>query len=303
MGRKPNFSDAEKIRLIEAYDARKGLLVGKFSSNVSSRRKHDAWLEITDNVNSRNPHVVREMTELQKKWQNLTSAMKDEYREYKKALGKTGGGPPPKEPSIISQKVAAVIGEDDPSVYGIDGGFDSGAPKPKIATSVNTVPRLNITHSVATNDSSFSENEEENQTESFLQEPKMRTQKRKASSSLGCASAALASTSTKFQRLVQPSPVRSSLPNPCPPLPKNTEKDKTLKNLGNTDEMVVLQKELLASEKERCALEMDKLKLEKEKLVLEIKLLKMKTSKMEKEMENASVNSFQANDENIFTQL
>ena len=66
MGRKPNFSDAEKVRLIEAYEARKTVLVGKFCSNVSSRRKHDAWLEIKNEINSRNPHVTREIEDLQK---------------------------------------------------------------------------------------------------------------------------------------------------------------------------------------------------------------------------------------------
>jgi hypothetical protein len=43
----------------------------------------------------------------------------------------TGGGPPPEEPSFLSQKIADIIGEDDPTVHGIDGGIDTSQPPTK----------------------------------------------------------------------------------------------------------------------------------------------------------------------------
>ncbi|XP_041364053.1 uncharacterized protein LOC121379475, partial [Gigantopelta aegis] len=36
-----------------------------------------------------------------------------------------GGVPPPVQPSVISQKIATILGEEDPTVHGIDGGLDS----------------------------------------------------------------------------------------------------------------------------------------------------------------------------------
>jgi hypothetical protein len=36
-----------------------------------------------------------------------------------------GGGPAPKEPSPLSQKIAAILGEDDPTIHSIVGGVDS----------------------------------------------------------------------------------------------------------------------------------------------------------------------------------
>jgi hypothetical protein len=52
--------------VIEAYEEKKSILPGKFSSNVSSRRKHDAWMEITNAISSRNPNVARTLEELKK---------------------------------------------------------------------------------------------------------------------------------------------------------------------------------------------------------------------------------------------
>jgi hypothetical protein len=88
--RKPNFTDHEKVRLIEEYEQKKYILVGKFAPNVSSRKKHKAWVEICDSLNSCNPKVSRTVDDLQKKWQNLVTVMKEDYRAYRNGLQKTG---------------------------------------------------------------------------------------------------------------------------------------------------------------------------------------------------------------------
>lgn len=84
--RKPNFSEAEKLRLVEEYEREFTVLTGKFSSVVTNKKKHDTWLKITESMNSRN--TLGE--DFLKKWQNLCSTMKDEYRVYRKEHARTG---------------------------------------------------------------------------------------------------------------------------------------------------------------------------------------------------------------------
>ncbi|XP_064637868.1 uncharacterized protein LOC135494047 [Lineus longissimus] len=123
--RKPNFSEGEKYRLCEEYENVFNVVTGKFSANISNKKKHDAWQNITSAMNRRNPSVTRSDADYLKKWQNLCSNAKDEYRKYRKELAKTGGGPAPVEPSLISQKVLAILGEDDPTLTGIEGGIEN----------------------------------------------------------------------------------------------------------------------------------------------------------------------------------
>uniref|UniRef100_UPI00358F1344 uncharacterized protein isoform X1 n=2 Tax=Myxine glutinosa TaxID=7769 RepID=UPI00358F1344 len=51
--------------------------------------------------------------------------MLEENNFYKTDKGNKGGGPAPKEPSPLSQKIAAILGEDDSTIHGIEGGVDS----------------------------------------------------------------------------------------------------------------------------------------------------------------------------------
>lgn len=88
--RKPNFSDAEKFRLCDEYEREFSVLTSKFSPTITNKKKHEAWERITANLNKRSPSVTRSAAEFMKKWQTLCSAMKDEYRVYKKKLGQTG---------------------------------------------------------------------------------------------------------------------------------------------------------------------------------------------------------------------
>ncbi|XP_064651632.1 uncharacterized protein LOC135502613 [Lineus longissimus] len=136
--RQPNFTEAEVLRLTEEYEKEFNLLVSKFGPNVTSQKKAQAWVRITEAMNERNPSVVRTKSQLLKKWQNMCSNMKDQYRKHRKESAKTGGGPPPDQPTQLSQKVASIIGENDPTVYGIDGGMDSLVPIASPSTSLST---------------------------------------------------------------------------------------------------------------------------------------------------------------------
>jgi hypothetical protein len=62
--RKPNWTDREKVVLLEEYAKRKVILKAKFSSSMTSGGKNKAWQEIANIENPRNS-VKRDIKEIQ----------------------------------------------------------------------------------------------------------------------------------------------------------------------------------------------------------------------------------------------
>ena len=62
--RKPNWTDREKIVLLEEYEKRKVILKAKFSSSITYGDKNRAWQEIANIVNAGNS-VKRDIKEIQ----------------------------------------------------------------------------------------------------------------------------------------------------------------------------------------------------------------------------------------------
>ncbi|XP_015193823.1 nuclear apoptosis-inducing factor 1-like [Lepisosteus oculatus] len=96
--RNPNWTEEEKAILLKEYSRRKEILTSKFNPAVTSVIKQKHWKEITDCVNSQNPTVKRTIQEVKKKYENLSTAAKKEYRELRKAATKRA----PQEPSQLS---------------------------------------------------------------------------------------------------------------------------------------------------------------------------------------------------------
>jgi hypothetical protein len=63
--RKPNWTDREKVVLLEEYAKRKVILKAKFSSSITSGGKTRPWQEIANIVNAGN-FVKRDIKEIQK---------------------------------------------------------------------------------------------------------------------------------------------------------------------------------------------------------------------------------------------
>lgn len=115
--RKMNFSDGEIRKLIELYSQHKDVLTAKQSNSVTNKRKILIWGEITEAVND-SSDCLRSVKDIKKKWKDLlTKARKDASDKKKKP---TGGGPPPK-PSIYSDIIIDIFGEDCPAFTGLDG--------------------------------------------------------------------------------------------------------------------------------------------------------------------------------------
>ena len=75
--RKPNWTDREKVVLLEACEKRKAILKAKFSSSITSADKNRAWQEIANIIVTGNS-VKRDVKEIQKKWNNICGNAKTE---------------------------------------------------------------------------------------------------------------------------------------------------------------------------------------------------------------------------------
>ena len=89
--RKPNWSEGEKLLLVECYSTLKHTIRGKFSAKLSKDDKKGAWDELYEKFSSQNVHgKERSMDEMKKKWDNLTMTAKRDYSTWKREMKKTG---------------------------------------------------------------------------------------------------------------------------------------------------------------------------------------------------------------------
>ena len=87
--RKPNWTEKEKLMLLEEYEKRKDIIRSKFSSKVSSAAKASAWEEISKAINAASS-VKRDVKEIQKKLDNICANGKTEVSTKRKLQKKTG---------------------------------------------------------------------------------------------------------------------------------------------------------------------------------------------------------------------
>ena len=66
----------------------------------------------------------RTTSEVKEKWKNLTSSAKKKFADVNRQVRKTGGDPPPKEPTVVQERIIKIF-EDTPLFTGLDG-FKTG---------------------------------------------------------------------------------------------------------------------------------------------------------------------------------
>ncbi|XP_062579976.1 uncharacterized protein LOC134241972 [Saccostrea cucullata] len=123
--RKPNWTMEECLHLTHLFNDNKKILRAKFGAGVTTQKKREVWKNITEAINAANPSTVRTIEEVEKKWHNIHMKGRGEISDFRRSLQKTGGGPAEKPLSALSQAVEEVIGEENVSICGISGAFDS----------------------------------------------------------------------------------------------------------------------------------------------------------------------------------
>ncbi|XP_030271960.1 uncharacterized protein LOC115581168 [Sparus aurata] len=127
--RKPNWREEETLLLVELVEERKLIIKGKFSPTLTSHDKKQAWEDISNQLNTSQTFSHRSPADCEKKWYNVLSKSRSEIAAFKACSMRTGGGPPGKDLSAVAEVVQRILGEDNPSISGLDGGQDPAAMK------------------------------------------------------------------------------------------------------------------------------------------------------------------------------
>ncbi|XP_041370988.1 uncharacterized protein LOC121384596 isoform X2 [Gigantopelta aegis] len=122
--RKPNWTEDETLSLVRLVDERKDIIRGKFGAGVTSKKKKEAWLAVTEEINAAFPSVLRTSEDCEKRWYNVQCRSRKEISTQKTHMQGTGGGPV-MNPSGIAEAVYDVLGHSNVSISGVDGGLDS----------------------------------------------------------------------------------------------------------------------------------------------------------------------------------
>ena len=115
--RKVNFSNREIVMLLEGISAEKFVIMSKFQSTITMKKKKEAWKRIMDSINASGV-AVRTIDEISKKWKSL----KSEAFSNVHSQSKTGGGPADK-PTPYLDLGLDIIGHKSDAAHGIDGMF------------------------------------------------------------------------------------------------------------------------------------------------------------------------------------
>ena len=88
-----NFTEEEVETILREAGKKSKLLRGRFQPRVTSEIKKKVWIEVADVVNKVNCVGDRDWQSIRKKWQDLTSAARQKYREVIREQKKNGRGP------------------------------------------------------------------------------------------------------------------------------------------------------------------------------------------------------------------
>lgn len=119
--RKPNFTDSEKLFLVQQYERHKRTLSSRLCDGVTNRHKQEIWQQITDELNRRNHHVDRTTKDVKKKWENLATQARKEMIDYRQNAAAGASASMIVPPSAITMKVLELL--DDAPIPSKTNGF------------------------------------------------------------------------------------------------------------------------------------------------------------------------------------
>ncbi|XP_046546178.1 myb/SANT-like DNA-binding domain-containing protein 4 [Haliotis rubra] len=241
--RRKNFSAEEENAIQAMFQENAEILNKKFSNEVTNKGKAAIWQKITDCVNNKGV-CFRTVDQVKEKWGNMAQKAKKTFSNYKMQQRKTGGGPPPLE---MSQATATIIEsmKDTASFSGVPGGME---------TEISPCETVNLEDMEAMELVSFSTNNQ--QTISTDPESGVKLPASPMDTPIECSKIPPSSR----QDEVQTEKIQGRL-------------RKSRKTKHSNDDVLHMQYQVLAGERENQSLKKEKLILEKQRLKLQIELL------------------------------
>jgi hypothetical protein len=103
--RKPNWTEAENVFLLDQFNIHREILTCKATDASTNLKKQEIWRLICQNLNQHNTLVRRTPAEVRRKWKNLVTAAKKEVWEMRHQIHLGGGGANGRKISELSQRV------------------------------------------------------------------------------------------------------------------------------------------------------------------------------------------------------
>ncbi|XP_061188064.1 myb/SANT-like DNA-binding domain-containing protein 4 [Saccostrea echinata] len=123
--RRPNWTEKEKLVLVEAVRQREDRLFGKMKGSGGVKNvklKEGAWEEVAEAVNAQSDTVERTVEEVRKQYANIKQRAKEKSDAIRRPV--TGGGPKPPSPSPVETEILNHL-EDRPTLCGLSSGHDT----------------------------------------------------------------------------------------------------------------------------------------------------------------------------------
>ena len=96
-----NFSDADKLFLVEIIKDKRGIIENKGSDSEITSKKAKAWKDVLAEYNSR-ADIPRDMVQIKGCWKRMKIRSKNDVARFKRAQKQTGGGHQPDVPDTLS---------------------------------------------------------------------------------------------------------------------------------------------------------------------------------------------------------
>lgn len=123
--RKPNWTEKERLVLVEAVRHREDRLFGKMKGPGGTKHnkvKEIAWEEVAQSVNAQSCTTSRTVEEIKKQYANIKQRAKEKADALRRPA--TGGGPKPPSPSPVEAEFLSGMG-DRPTLSGLASGYDT----------------------------------------------------------------------------------------------------------------------------------------------------------------------------------
>lgn len=152
--RKPNWTEKERLLLVESVRNREDRLFGKMKGpgcTKHSKLKEIAWEEVAQSVNAQSCTISRTVEEIKKQYANIKQRAKEKADALRRPA--TGGGPKPPSPSPVEAEFLSGMG-DRPTLSGLASGYDTEEVQielvPEFNSDSNIVPSSNATDTACT---------------------------------------------------------------------------------------------------------------------------------------------------------
>lgn len=123
--RRPNWTEKEKLVLVEAVRRREDRLFGKMKGPGGVKNvkiKEEAWEEVAEAVNAISETINRSTEEVRKQYANIKQRAKQKSDAMRRPP--TGGGPRPSSPTPVETELLNNM-EDRPTLCGLSSGHDT----------------------------------------------------------------------------------------------------------------------------------------------------------------------------------